>query len=83
MKLYVFPGNIEEEILQIGAQQIPYMRTAIFSEIVKDSERMLLELIHCKGGRVIPLTASGTGAMDAVITNFVSKKKNTFIIAGG
>ncbi|NDV64291.1 alanine--glyoxylate aminotransferase family protein [Bacteroides sp. 224] len=83
MKLYVFPGNIEEEILQIGAQQIPYMRTAMFSEIVKDSERMLLELINCKQGRVIPLTASGTGAMDAVVTNFVCAKKSAFIIAGG
>ena len=50
MKSYVFPGNIEERILRIAGEPFPYMRTALFSEIVKDSERMLLELIHCPGG---------------------------------
>ena len=83
MKSYVFPGNIEERILRIAGGPFPYMRTALFSEIVKDSERMLLELIHCPGGRVIFYTASGTGAMDAVVTNYVSLKKKAFIIAGG
>ena len=81
MKSYVFPGNIEERILRIAGEPFPYMRTALFSEIVKDSERMLLELIHCPSGRVIFYTASGTGAMDAVVTNYVSLKKKAFIIA--
>lgn len=40
MKSYVFPGNIEERILRIAGEPFPYMRTALFSEIVKDSERM-------------------------------------------
>lgn len=83
MKSYVFPGNIEERILRIGGEAFPYMRTARFSEIVKDSERMLLELMHCPDGRVIFYTASGTGAMDAVVTNYVSLKDKAFIIAGG
>lgn len=83
MKLYVFPGNIEDEILRIGAHQIPYMRTAMFSEIIKDSERMLLALINSKNGRVIPLTASGTGAMDAVVNNYIRTKRKTLVIAGG
>lgn len=83
MKSYVFPGNIEDSILQIGGKPFPYMRTEQFSAIVKDSERMLLELIHCPGGRVIFYTASGTGAMDAVVTNYVSQYKKAFIIAGG
>ncbi|NCC11225.1 MAG: alanine--glyoxylate aminotransferase family protein [Bacteroidia bacterium] len=83
MKSYVFPGNIEEEILQIGAQQIPYMRTAQFSALVKASERMFLELIHCTRGRVLFYTASGTGAMDAVVSNFVATHGKAFVIAGG
>lgn len=83
LKLYVFPGNIEEEILQIGAQQIPYMRTAAFSEVVKESERMLLDLIQCTNGRVICYTASGTGAMDAVVANVVTQKRKAFVISGG
>lgn len=83
MKSYVFPGNIEDSILQIGGKPFPYMRTEQFSELVKDSERMLLELIHCPSGRVIIYTASGTGAMDAVVTNYVSRFNKAFIIAGG
>lgn len=83
MKSYVFPGNIEDSILQIGGKPFPYMRTAQFSELVKDCEQMLLQLIHCPGGRVIFYTASGTGAMDAVVSNYVSTFKKAFVIAGG
>lgn len=83
MKSYVFPGNIEDSILQIGGKPFPYMRTEQFSELVKDSEKMLLDLMHCPGGRVIFYTASGTGAMDAVVANYVSQFKKAFIIAGG
>lgn len=83
MKSYVFPGNIEDSILQIGGKPFPYMRTEQFSALVKESEKMLLDLIHCPGGRVIFYTASGTGAMDAVVTNYVSQCKKAFIIAGG
>lgn len=83
MKQFVFPGNIEDDILAIGAQQLPYMRTAFFSEIVKESESMLLNLIGCPKGRVVFLTASGTGAMDAVVANYVSTKAKAHILVGG
>lgn len=83
MKSYVFPGDIEESILKISGEPFPYMRTAQFSELIKDSERMILELIKCRRGRVISYTASGTGAMEAVVTNFVVQKKKAFIIVGG
>lgn len=83
MKSYVFPGDIEEDIRLIAAQPIPYMRTSEFSRLVKESEEMLLSLIHCSTGRVIPYTASGTGAMDAVVANYVSVQGKAFIIAGG
>jgi aspartate aminotransferase-like enzyme len=80
---YVFPGDIEEEIRQIAAEPIPYMRTADFSKLVKECEQMLLTLIHCTNGRVIPYTASGTGAMDAVVANYVSAVGKAFVIVGG
>ena len=83
MKLFVFPGNIEDDILAIGAQQLPYMRTPFFSEIVKESERMILDLMGCPKGRAIFLTASGTGAMDAVVSNYVSTKGKAQILVGG
>lgn len=84
MKSYVFPGEIEEDIRKINSEEIPYMRTAGFSQLVKECEQMLLELVHCDGGRVIPYTASGTAAMDAVVTNYVKALDGkAFVIEGG
>lgn len=83
MKTYAFPGIIEEEILQIAAHQIPYMRTDWFSGIMKENESMLLEAIGCHDGRVMFLTSSGTGAMEAIVQNYVTAKGPAFIIDGG
>lgn len=83
MKSYVFPGIIDEKILNIGAQQILYMRTPEFSSINKESEQMLLDFIGCKDGKTIIYTGSGTGAMAAVVENYVSTKNKAFVIDGG
>lgn len=83
MKSYAFPGNIRKDILEIGCQQIPYMRTTEFSFINKNSEQLLLELIHCTNGKTIIYTGSGTGAMDAIVSNYVTTKQKAFIIDGG
>lgn len=83
MKSYVFPGNIDEKIASIGSLPIPYMRTAEFSEMNQESEKILLELIHCSQGRTIIYTGSGTGAMSAVVENYVTTKTKAFVIDGG
>ncbi len=83
MKSYVFPGNLSPKIAAIGAQDIPYMRTDEFSRINLESERILLDLIHCKGGKTIIYTGSGTGAMSAVIENYVCTKRKAIAINGG
>lgn len=83
MQSYVFPGNIDESIMQIGSQPFMYMRTDAFSEINKESERILLNLIHCTGGRTIIYTGSGTGAMSAIVENYCTTKKKAFVIDGG
>ena len=83
MRSYAFPGNIEPEILEIGAQQIPYMRTQEFSEINKESEKILNSLIDNPGGKTIIYTGSGTGAMDAVVANYVTTRRHTVVIDGG
>lgn len=83
MQSFVFPGNIDESIMSIGAQPFLYMRTDAFSVINKESEQMLLNLIHCTGGRTIIYTGSGTGAMSAVVENYCTTKKKAFVIDGG
>ena len=83
MHSYVFPGNIAPQIAAIGAEPFLYMRTDEFSRINKESEQILLDLIHCKGGRTIIYTGSGTGAMSAVAENYVTTKKKAIVIDGG
>lgn len=83
MKSYVFPGDIDPEIMEIGSKPFLYMRTDEFSQINKESEKILLDLIHCTGGKTIIYTGSGTGAMSAVVENYVSTKKKAFVIDGG
>ena len=46
LQSFVFPGNIDESIMSIGAQPFMYMRTDAFSAINKESEQMLLKFIH-------------------------------------
>ncbi|MBR5702775.1 MAG: alanine--glyoxylate aminotransferase family protein [Bacteroidales bacterium] len=83
MHSYAFPGDLAPEIAAIGSQPIPYMRTQEFSDIVLESERILLKLIHCTGGRTIIYTGSGTGAMSAIVENYVSTFSKAFVIDGG
>ena len=83
MHSYVFPRDLDKEIAAIGSQPIPYMRTEEFSKINLESERILLDLIHCRGGRTIIYTGSGTGAMSAVVENYVSTKKKAIAVNGG
>ena len=83
MHSYAFPGDLSPAIAAIGSQPIPYMRTQEFSDIVLESERILLKLIHCTGGRTIIYTGSGTGAMSAIVENYVSTFRKAFVIDGG
>lgn len=83
MRSYVFPGDIDPKIMEIGSRPFLYMRTDEFSVINKESEQILLDLIHCKGGRTIIYTGSGTGAMSGVVENYVSTKKKALVIDGG
>lgn len=83
MQSYVFPGDIDQHIMDIGSQPFMYMRTDSFSEINKESERIIERLVHCSGGRSIIYTGSGTGAMSAVVENYCTTKRKAFVIDGG
>lgn len=83
MKSFVFPGDLSPETLAIGARQVPYMRTHYFSKIVLECQERLLRLFHAPKGKILFYTSSGTGAMDAIVQNFVSAQGKALVIAGG
>jgi aspartate aminotransferase-like enzyme len=72
------------ETLAIGAEQTPYFRNETFSGIVLECEAWLLETLHApEGSRVLFLGASGTGAMEAAVTNLVAPGEKVAAVVGG
>ncbi len=85
MKLFtVGPVMMYDDTLEARGEQVPYFRNDSFSELMLDSERMLKHLMGTDpSSRVAFLTASGTGAMDAVISAMFSPESRVLVIAGG
>ncbi len=80
----VGPVMTWDEILNIGGQQIPYFRTAEFSESMKDNERMMLDFSYAPNeSRTVFLTGSGTMAMEVAVVSTLSSQDKVLIINGG
>ncbi|MBR8700689.1 Serine-pyruvate aminotransferase [Fusobacterium sp. DD29] len=84
LNLTVGPVQSNNIVRKIGSEQVPYFRTAEFSEIMKENERLMLEFSRApKNSRAVFMTASGTGAMEASIINTLSDKDKVLVINGG
>ena len=85
MKLYtVGPCQMFDRTLEIGKQQVPYFRNQEFSDIYLDSEKLFKEFVGCKPeDKFIPLTASGTAAMEATLLNCLHDDDKALVIVGG
>lgn len=84
---YIFtPGPVKmyEETLKLGALQTPYFRNEEFSKVLLECEENLLKIANApKNSRVVFLTASGTAAMEASVSNLLSKDDKALVINGG
>ncbi|MCH2545914.1 MAG: aminotransferase class V-fold PLP-dependent enzyme, partial [Alphaproteobacteria bacterium] len=76
------PVNMSTRTLAIGALQLPYNRTEQFSQITFEIIKDLKYLFGTQGDVVI-FSASGTGAMEAVIFNFLDQSDKVLIVNGG
>ena len=85
MKLFtVGPVEMYPETLAESALQLPYFRTDEFSQVMLRLERSMIRLAQApEGSRVISLTASGTGAMEAVVANCLTGQDLVLTIDGG
>lgn len=80
----VGPVMSSQDILNIGTEQIPYFRTAEFSETMLENERYMLEYAKApKGSKAVFMTCSSSGSMEAVVMNCFSKKDKVLVINGG
>lgn len=80
----VGPVMSSKEVCSIGALQVPYFRTAEFSEIMLDNEKYMLQYTKAPvGSKTVFMTCSSTGSMEAVIMNCFTTKDKVLIINGG
>lgn len=80
----VGPVQMHQEIMNIGAQQIPYFRTPEFSQVMMENERIVCSFAKApKNSRAVFLTGSGTASMEAVVMNCLSKDDKVLVIEGG
>lgn len=80
----VGPVMASDEILAIGAEQVPYFRTEEFSKVMKENDELMKKFVNApEGSRALFLTCSGSGGMEAVVTNVLSPKDKVLVIDGG
>lgn len=80
----VGPVQIADYIRDIGAEPVPYFRTADFSELMLENESIMKQLLRVPdSGRVLFLTGSGTAAMDASVSNLLTSRDKVLIVKGG
>lgn len=80
----VGPVMCSEDVLTVGGEQVPYFRTAEFSETMFENEKYILEFSKApEGSKAVFMTNSSTGSMEAVVMNFFTQKDKVLVIDGG
>ena len=71
-------------VREIGAENVPYFRTAEFSEIMLENERLIKEFVNASdGSRVVFMTGSGTASMEASVMNVLTGDDRALVVNGG
>lgn len=85
MKHYLMtpgPTPIPDEIIKAMAKPIIHHRTPQYKDIVKTVNVNLKKIFKTKAN-VLTFTASGTGAMEASVTNALSRGDTAIVVRGG
>ncbi len=80
----VGPVQSPGEVLAIGAEQVPYFRTAEFSSVMLENERLMLKFAGApEGSRAVFITGSGTASMEAAAMNLLTPEDRALVVNGG
>lgn len=80
----VGPVMSSDAVRAIGADQVPYFRTAEFSDIMLENEKLIRKFAKASDdSRVVFLTGSGTAAMEAGVINCMNKEDKALVVNGG
>lgn len=73
-----------EAVCAIGAEQVPYFRTAEFSTTMKENEALMTQFTKApEGSRVVFITGSGTASMEATVMNVFTPADKVLVVNGG
>jgi aspartate aminotransferase-like enzyme len=76
------PTAVPAEILNEMAKPLIHHRTPQFDAIVAENAELLKQVFKTKNP-VVTFTSSGTGAMEASVTNFLSKGDKAIVVSAG
>lgn len=80
----VGPVMSSEAVCAIGAEQVPYFRTAEFSATMKENEALMTQFTKApEGSRVVFITGSGTASMEATVMNVFTPTDKVLVVNGG
>lgn len=80
----VGPVQSSEAVRAIGAEQVPYFRTAEFSETMFENERLVKKFANAtEDSKVVFMTCSGSGGMETAIINCLNKNDKALVVNGG
>ena len=80
----VGPVQSSDVVRRIGAENVPYFRTAEFSEVMLENERLMLKFTNAsEGSRAVFITGSGTASMEATIMNVLTPEDRALVVNGG
>lgn len=80
----VGPVQSSDEVLAVGAEQVPYFRTAEFSELMFENERLMKKFAKASDdSKVVFITGSGSAGMETAVMNTLTSKDKAIIVNGG
>ena len=80
----VGPVQSSDAVRAVGAEQVPYFRTAEFSETMLENEALIKKFANAdKESRVVFMTCSGSGGMETAIMNCLTKDDKALVVNGG
>lgn len=80
----VGPVQSSESVCSVGAEQVPYFRTAEFSGVMLENEALIKKFAGAKeDSRAVFLTGSGSAGMEAAIMNTLTPDDKAIVVNGG
>ena len=80
----VGPVMCSDEVRAVGGEQVPYFRTPEFSTLMFENEQLMLKFAKApEDSKVVFMTNSSTGSMEAVVMNCFDENDKVLVIDGG